>query len=88
MVLNLFSDSISIFNDDQFEDVSNSRKAFCWKYFLCDKANGKAKCKVEISKGEYCDTIFIAKYGTSMLNRHLKHSHGINELSSSYLGQY
>ena len=78
----------SIFNDVQFEDVSNSRKAFCWKYFLCDKANGKAKCKVEISKGEYCDTIFIAKYGTSMLNRHLKHSHGINELSSSYLGQY
>ena len=78
----------SIFNDVQFEDVSNSRKAFCWKYFLYAnvKPNQKAKCQVEISKGEYCNKIFCATRGsTSALNTHLKNAHGINELSS-FLG--
>ena len=80
-----FSDSISILNDVQFEDVSNSRKAYCWKYFLYAnvKPNQKAKCQVETSKGEYCNKIFCATRGsTSALNTHLKNAHGINELSS------
>ena len=80
-----FADSISIFNDVQFEDVSNSRKAYCWKYFLYAnvKPNQKAKCQVETSKGEYCNKIFCATRGsTSALNTHLKNAHGINELSS------
>ena len=83
-----FSDSISILNDVQFEDVSNSRKSYCWKYFLYAnvKPNQKAKCQVETSKGEYCNKIFCATRGsTSALNTHLKNAHGINELSS-FLG--
>ena len=78
-----FSDPI--FNDVQFEDVSNSRKAYCWKYFLYAnvKPNQKAKCQVEMSKGEYCNKVLCASGGTtSTLNKHLKHVHGINELSS------
>ena len=80
-----FSDSISILNDVQFEDVSNSRKAYCWKYFLYAnvKPNQKAKCQVEMSKGEYCNKVLSVSGGTtSTLNNHLKHVHGINELSS------
>ena len=68
----------SIFIDGHFEDAS-SRKAFCWKYFLIDKAKGneKAKCK-------YCDKVLVARGGTTTpLNFHLKSVHGIDELSTS-----
>ena len=78
-----FSDPL--FNDVQFEDVSNSRKSYCWKYFLYAnvKPNQKAKCQVEMSKGEYCNKVLSVSGGTtSTLNNHLKHVHGINELSS------
>ena len=74
-------DSSSIFQDVHFEDVS-FRKAFCWKYFLIHKAKGneKAKCQVEISKGNYCGKVLSAIGGkTSGLNAHLKNVHGINE---------
>ena len=71
-------DSSSIFIDGHFEDAS-SRKAFCWKYFLIDKAKGneKAKCK-------YCGKVLVARGGTTTpLNFHLKSVHGIDELSTS-----
>ena len=36
-----------------------------------------------MSKGEYCNKVLCASGGTtSTLNKHLKHVHGINELSS------
>ena len=67
-------------NDDQFEDVSKVRKAICWKYFLLDKTNDKAKCRVKIGEGEYCDRVFYAKGGTtSKLNNHLGKQHGISK---------
>ena len=61
----------------QFEDVSKTRKAFCWKYCLLDKANGKAKCKVKISEGKYCDKVISAKSGTKGVIEHLKRLHGM-----------
>ena len=81
-------DSSLIFKDGHFEDVSEVRKAYCWKYFLYAnvKPNQKAKCRVEMSKGEYCNKVLSVSGGTtSTLNNHLKHVHGINELSS-FLG--
>ena len=36
-----------------------------------------------MSKGEYCNKVLSVSGGTtSTLNNHLKHVHGINELSS------
>ena len=75
-----FVDSSPIFDpyeDYQFEDVSKVQKAFCWKYFLLDKTNHYAKCKVKINEGEYCDKVFTSKGGTTNFNRHLKNRHGI-----------
>ena len=71
-------DSSSIlFKDDQFEDVSKVRKAFCWTIFLLDKETHKAKCKVKISEGKYCDRIISARFTTNNCNQHLKNCHGI-----------
>ena len=75
-----YVDSSSIydpFEDDQFEDVSQVKKAFCWKYFLLDKTNRKVKCKVEISDGNFCDRIIT--YKASNIQRHLKDLHGIDK---------
>ena len=75
-----YVDSSLIFQDGLFEDVSKDKKAICWKYFLLDKANHKAKCRAKISEGEYCDRVLTAKGGTtSPLNSHLKNQHGINK---------
>ena len=60
----------------QFEDLSQIKKAFCWKYCLLDKANRKVKCKVQISEGNFCDRIM--SYKASNIYRHLKHHHGID----------
>jgi len=69
--------SSSIFDpfveEGQFEDVSKIQKAFCWQYFLLDKTNQKAKCKVKISDGNFCDRIISSK----ACNKHLK-IHGID----------
>jgi len=73
-------DSSLIFKDGQFEDVSEVRKAICWKYFLFDGKNHKAKCSVKNSEGEYCDRILsvnIKSSGTTSMNRHLKNRHEI-----------
>ena len=68
-----FSDPL--FNDVQFEDVSNSRKAYCWKYFLYAnvKPNQKAKCRVEMSKGEFCNRVLISSGGSKEV--HIKRFH-------------
>ena len=74
-------------NDDQFEDVSKVRKAICWKYFLLDKTNDKAKCKVKISEGEYCDRVFCtqrARGSTSSITNHLRKQHGIENLKFEF----
>ena len=74
-------DSSLIFKDGQFEDVSEVRKAICWKYFLFDGKNHKAKCSVKNSEGEYCDRILSVPCGnTTSLRRHLKNRHEINSL--------
>ena len=69
--------SSSIFDpfveEGQFEDVSKIQKAFCWQFFLLDKTNQKAKCKVKISDGNFCDRIISSK----ACNKHLK-IHGID----------
>ena len=80
-----YADSSSIlFKDDQFEDVSKVRKAFCWKYFLLDEENLKAKCKVKFSEGRgCCDKVFSVKgYNgcvqvSGTINKHLENEHGI-----------
>ena len=73
-------DSSLIFKDGQFEDVSEIRKAICWKYVLLDKVNYRAKCSVKISEGEYCDRVYSAKGGsTTALNTHLRKRHGITK---------
>ena len=79
-----YVDSSSIlFKDDQFEDVSKVRKAFCWKYFLLDEENYKAKCKVKFSEGGYCDKVFSVKghngcvQVTGHIYNHLESQHGI-----------
>ena len=61
----------------QFEDLSQIKKAFCWKYCLLDKTNRKVKCKVQISEGNFCDRIM--SYKASNIYRHLKHHHGIDK---------
>ena len=73
-----YIDSSLKFEDNQFEDVSKFRKAFCWKYFLFNKANNRAKCNVKISEVEYCDRTYDAINGTSNFNSHLKKHHGIH----------
>ena len=75
-----FSFSGPNYIDGQFEDVSNFRKAFCWKYFLLDKTNLKAKCNVfKIDEGKYCNRFYDAHGGTtSKFNMHLKNHHGIH----------
>ena len=76
-----YVDSSLVFNpfeDDQFEDVSQVQKAFCWKYFLLDKANQKAKCKVKIREGEYCDRVYSATT-TRGIKYHLENNHGISK---------
>ena len=73
----IYVDSSSIFDpleEGQFEDVSQVKKAYCWKYFLLDKTNQKAKCKVQISDGIFCDRIINFK----ACNKHLK-IHGIDK---------
>ena len=62
------------FEDGPFEDVSKVKRAFCWKYFLFDHVNHKAKCKVEISAGEYCDRVYSALGGaiSGAMKHHLK----------------
>ncbi len=75
-----YLDSSSIFIDGQFEEVSKAKIALCWNYFLLDKTNDKAKCKVKISEGEYCDRVYSAKGGsTTALNTHLRKQHGITK---------
>ena len=67
-----------LFEDGQFEDVSGIINSFCWKYFLLDKVNEKAKCKIKISEGEYCNRVYCAPEGaTTSLKYHLKRGHGI-----------
>jgi len=67
-----------LFEDDQFEDVSQIKNSFCWKYFLLDKVNDKAKCQIKISEGEYCNRVYSAPEGaTTSLKYHLKRRHGI-----------
>ena len=77
-------DSSSIlFKDGQFEDVSKIRKAFCWKYFLLDEENYKAKCKVKFVEGVYCDRVLSARgsngcaQATPAFKKHLKDEHAI-----------
>ena len=77
-----YVDSSLIFNpfeDDQFEDVSKVQKSYIWKYFLLDKANHKAKCKVKIGEGQYCDRVYSSQEGatTGAMKNHLKNHHGI-----------
>ena len=80
-----YVDSSSIlFKDGQFEAVSKVRKAFCWKYFLLDEENLKAKCKVKFSEGRgCCDKVFSVKgYNgcvqvSGTINKHLENEHGI-----------
>ena len=68
-----------LFEDGQFEDVSQIKNSFCWKYFLLDKVNHKAKCKVKISESEYCNRVYSAQEGatTGGMKNHLKNAHGI-----------
>ena len=68
-----------LFEDGQFEDVSRIKNSFCWKYFLLDKVNHKAKCKVKISESEYCNRVYSAQEGatTGGMKNHLKNAHGI-----------
>ena len=72
-----YVDSSLIFQDGLFEDVSKDKRAICWKYFLLDKANHRAKCRVEIIEGEYCDRVYSAqggaqKGGSGAMKKHLK----------------
>ena len=67
-----------LYEDGQFEDVSQIKNSFCWKYFLLDKINHKAKCNVKISEGEYCNRVYSAQdSATTSLKYHLKRRHGI-----------
>ena len=68
-----------LFEDGLFEDVSRIKNSFCWKYFLLDKVNHKAKCKVKISESEYCNRVYSAQEGatTGGMKNHLKNAHGI-----------
>ena len=73
-----YVDSSSIFDplgdEQQFEDVSQFKKAFCWKYFLLDETNQKAKCKIKMRDGNICNRIISSK----ACNKHLKQYHGMD----------